>query len=329
MPELVLDVATLRGSISLLDGESRNDGRDIVDLDICALGTLVEAICFSDEVLVPDLGHRRGAELVAKAGSAVRHVQVLGGQRERLVLDALDWLHGYCDLDEVLELLNIEPSFARVEGSGSHTFLLLQAIGAEGKYESAVVQAIRSGSELADHGGHPNLSYAIDPESVLQKFYGLGGGRAPRLDRIIAEILDFPRRESPSCTSSWLVDPDLKSFAANLAWAFMRSRGYVVWAHERGVLYMPHPLRGRMAGYAAAVDEAVAPRRQFSRLYLDALSSVHREGQRVFAEVNETALLRFSFPAILPYVVRPCQQQREGLGGGLRGAGKPRGAEPA
>jgi len=313
MAHLVLDIATLRGAIQLLRGEPRADEGQLVDLDIAALGTLVEAICFYDGVLVPDLEHRLGACLVDEAGEAVAHIPLTSAERTTFVTDALDWVHRHCDLDLLIELLGVRSA----SGYGawrSDTFLLLQAVGAEGKHESAVVQAIRAEDDPSDDvisGGDPHS----ESPSVSQKYQNEDGVHsAPRLDQILDEKFQRPRGRwgaamGMSYAHHWLVDPELRRFAANLAWALMRTRCYLLWASSRGVPYMPHPLRSQMTGYAAAAADSSwgfihrSEREKFVRLYLERIDAVHWEARQALAEIEGTGLLRVPFPTILPYVI--------------------------
>lgn len=313
MADLVLDIATLRGAIQLLRGEPRADEGQLIDLDIAALGTLVEAICFYDGVLVPDLEHHLGARLVGEAGDAVAHVPLTSAERATIVTDALDWVHRHCDLDLLIELLGVRP--ARGYGTwGSDDFLLLQAVGAEGKQESAVVQAIRAEDDPSDDVVSRSDFRSKSP-LVPQKYKNKDGVHsAPRLDQILDQKFQLPPGpkgvpKGMSYAHHWLVDPKLRRFAANLAWALMRSRCYLLWANSQGSPYMPHPLRSQMAGYAAAVADSPwefihhSEREKFVRLYLERIDEVHWEARQALAEIEGTGLLRVPFPTILPYVI--------------------------
>jgi len=279
MTQITLDLATLRSADNLLRAEPRVDGGRLVDLDITALGTLLEAICFSDEVIVPDLDHRLGRKITAAAGDAVRHVPLTRGHLDAIVADASAWLNEHCDTESLITLLGGRPTYGPVV-MGTDEYLVLQAVGADGKYESAVVDAIRSTAD--------------DPISPWDASVPL------------------------KAVAHWirpLHEPEMKWFATNIAWAGFRARCYLQWSQEHGIPYMPHPLRARMAGYAAATEgvEGASPPpswvegggrcKPLVALYLDRLASVHRDGLEAVADVAGTTLLRFPFPSILPYAV--------------------------
>jgi hypothetical protein len=312
MSALILDVATVRAGLDLLRGAPRDDEGRGVDLDITALGTLIEGICFSDSVQVPDIGHGRGAELAEEAGEAVQFIPLATDQQAKLISAARFWLRRHCDPDGLAELFGAAPSVQDVRW-GSAGYYLLETLGIRGKETSEVAGALRDdrGSSLWSH--EPESAAPSDRPLPGQRYedrghYGGKGGEGTRLDHVIADLLD-PYKEGDTYLHHWILDPEVESMVKRLAWTLLRARCYLLWADEVGAPYMPHPVRARMAGFAAAVedkpDEFVhhSERQSFLHRYLDCLHTVHREGVEAVAEIGVAKLLRFPFPAVLPYVI--------------------------
>lgn len=335
---LILDTATLRGAKQILDGpDSRHDQGQFVSVDITALGSLLEAVCLTDEVLVPDLEHKTLASFVSEFGDAVKVVPLSNSTREAIVTRARSWLAEWPNLEILIQVVGGSPVY-RLSGS-TYQYLLMQAIGVDGKYDSQVVRWIRQlrsadpsifsrprswgpGPAGRSEGGE-GQSYELQEPATK-----LGGSHTPGhgayLASVLAEILAEmslppmglgPHPELPTedrylshPSDEWGGGPEIIQFCANLAWTAFRTLCYSLYAVDKQVTYSPHPLRARIAGFAAAgLAEGLTdakPQESFAHQYTARLEKVYEEAVDIAVSVGATSLIRFPYPSVLPYIVR-------------------------
>lgn len=140
LAKIALDVATIRSAGRLLHREgSRDDHGQFADLDIAALGQLIEAIVLFDEVIVPDIGHQLDVpELVAPFGAAVSYQPVHTDVVSNLAEESRQWMSRSKGLDvaTLSRLIGVNPySYTEdvAEGTSSSYTVLLASIGAHDK----------------------------------------------------------------------------------------------------------------------------------------------------------------------------------------------------
>jgi hypothetical protein len=279
---VVLDAATLRGAKQILDGPgARQDQGQFVSMDITALGSLLEAVCFTDDVMVPDLEHRSLSALTSEFGIAIKAVPLSASDRNAIADRARRWLLAWPDLENLIRVLGGSPVY-RLAGS-TYQYLLMQAIGVDGKYDSQVVRWVRhlrsadptkfqsprswgTGPAQAPTGNDAASYEFVDPATDLHHASSFGHGNY--LDSVLSKMLAElslppmgigPHPELPindrfvsHPSSEWGGGAEIMQFCSNLVWMTFRTLCYSLYARDNQVTYMPHPLRARVAGFATA-----------------------------------------------------------------------------
>ena len=109
--------------------DSRHDDGRFLDLDLAALGNVVEAIVLFDDILVPDLGHSDLAALLQPFGPAIRIWSVSTAARKSIATQARRWMASWNNIDAFIRVLGASPLYANV-GGGTFWYLVLEAVGA-------------------------------------------------------------------------------------------------------------------------------------------------------------------------------------------------------
>lgn len=301
MAKIALDVATIRSAGALLYPEGpRDDDGQFADLDIAALGQLVEAIVLFDEVIVPDLGHRLALpELVARFGAAVSYQPVHTAVVSNISVESMRWMTrlgqgGELDAVSVSQLIGVNPRF-RMEyhadddypyDSGSSGYLvLLASIGAHDKYSPSVVEWLK---DARTPGRAVRLALG-DSFDVVWPGYKRGFLRK------------FLRKRE-----EYGDEFGFNRFHANLAWLTHRARCYDLYCRRIMVPYMPHPLRTRIAGFSSFVDDSrpdESVRAPLAFSYLNAIKKVYQESTATISEALGGAFVPVQCPLLLPHVV--------------------------
>lgn len=306
MNSVVLDIATMRESAALLDGKLTGDARRLSDVSMTALSTFIEAVCFADEVIVPNLGHIEAGRYIEWAGPAVRAATVSLDAKKAIIADAGSWLRNQHDLREIMRLIGPTPEFGGPTPYLSSDLLVLQALGVEDKYSTTILDWLRANRDdptVSSDWGHSKPS---DQPSRYPDGAQKGGGVFWQAD-VIDEILHGLDVDDRAGQKTYLVHPDLRAFCTHVAWLMFRSRCYLEWAHAAGLCYLAHPLRGRVAGYAAMREGAKPLAAEPARgawLYLERLHRVHREGVDFISDTLGRGLVAFPYLGLLPFIVR-------------------------
>jgi hypothetical protein len=297
MAGIILDVATIRSARRLLcQGESRHDEGRFVDLDITAVGTVVESIIMFDKVLVPNLGHQLNLpELLLPFGEAVTKLDIKHWQLDAVTEAAANWIKACSNIENFIRLLGGHPLY--ILDGDTYIYLLLQAIGVKSKYESEVVQWVRN-IRSYDHrfyGKAQQTEFTYGPvyrregykviRSEDGSYKEINAKETSALKRLLEESsrsefgakvfeqilsdLNLPQMglgthsEIPQNdyfirhpSKAWLAGSEVMTFCANLAWTAFRSRCYDLISRAEGISYMPHPLRARLAGFSSSSDSA-------------------------------------------------------------------------
>jgi hypothetical protein len=358
MSKIVLDIATLRAAKRLLFHKGpRHDNGRFVDLDISALAALVEGICFSDEILVPNLGHQSFNAITEPFGTAVVGAELSDTQRSEIARLADNWLSGWSKVEDFIVLLGSHPLYSVLQAN-SEDYLILQALGVRDKYQSQVVQwvrALRSYDAALD--GLPELAFGDktgreyrppaslkftkfmdeilhEPKKHLSKWLRgelfnyfdnekfteiLGGlGLSPMMFGTRHEIPEM-RDENGRPSMQARVGSEMLSFCANLVWTVFRTKCYCVYSRERGITYMPHPLRARLAGFSEACEYGPedtevylgAKPGYYVRSYISCLDKVYQEALDATSHFADTTLIRIPFSPVLPYVIKKAKRREK------------------
>jgi hypothetical protein len=305
LAKIALDVATIRAAGRLLHPEGpRDDDGQFADLDVAALGQLIEAIVLFDEVIVPDLGHRLDVpELVARFGTAVTYQAVHSAVMNDIAGDSQDWLHRSWELDAltVTRLVGVNPSFRMEPGGGGDSSggyaILLASIGARDKYSRSVVEWIEESrtSEHAKHSLYLRAGGIFSPRRLAEKQSLLG-----------QFLRKWGRRD---------IDFDFAHFRANLAWLTFRARCYDLYCRRIAVPYMPHPLRTNVAGFSCFADDHPdrSKRSPLVFTYLNAIKKVYQESTATISDALGGAFVPVQCPLLLPHVVAKARKKENVL----------------
>ena len=299
MAKIALDVATMRSADRILHpvGPREDDGQ-FADLDIAALGQLIEAIVLFDEVVVPDLGHRVDVpELAARFGTAVAYQPVHTAVVSDVTVESRSWLRWNPDLDmtTLSQLIGVNPRL-RTESyaydSSSGYTILLASIGARDKYSPSVVEWLKQ----ARTRGH---SLPLDPgdeesQETRRGMFGL--------------LLDKWRKPD--------AEFDFRRFGANLAWLTFRARCYDLYCRRVALPYLPHPLRTNLAGFSSFLaddhrDEDTRTPLVYS--YLTAINKVYKESTATISAALGGAFVPVQCPLLLPHVVARARKKESVL----------------
>ncbi|MFG2550710.1 hypothetical protein [Streptomyces sp. NPDC048581] len=270
---MALDVATIRAATSVLfpDGPREDNGR-FADLDIAALGQVIEGLVLFNEVLVPDLGHRLDVPAAGGLFGPAVHVPAIERHiAETIAEESRQWINSgpETNVESLIQLVGGEP---RIGATSSSNLLVLEAIGVRDRYNSPVMEWIRA---IQSQGPAPH-----PPTGMLRA----GGWNDYGSD----EVEDFCR---------------------NLVWLTYRARCYDLLCRHIGVPYMPHPLRARMAGFSCfqgIPSQLPQPRPQrppVIHAYLEAINTVYEEARETVSSVLDGAFLPLQCSSLLPYVV--------------------------
>lgn len=292
MGKVALDVATLRSASRLLfpEGQRADDGA-YVDLDVAALGQLIEAIILFDEVIVPDLGHQLDVPAIAERFGVVVSAHPVEPDVAGAVMDASrKWIGRNPDLDltSLIHLVGGKPEFSTQIGGSDSWSLLLGSMGVDKAHAAIATDWIR---EI--HG--------IEMPNAIRSGFLMG------------------RWSKHSKKGEWRWEqyevPDaLWDACANLAWLTFRARCYDLVCQRIAVPYMPHPLRTSVAGYTTFTDDAPAAagkrdrpwtstRRPLVYSYVDAMKIVYRELEATVSEALGGAFVPVQAPVLLPHVL--------------------------
>jgi hypothetical protein len=281
MATVATDVATIRAATGVLfpEGPREDDGR-FVDLDIAALGQVVEALVLFDKVLVPDLGHRLDVpEIGGLFGPAISVPAVEPDTAVTIVEESRHWIDSgpETDIESLIQLVGGNPRINHE--SGSENFLVLEAIGVRDRYNSAIMDWIRAARLQG-----PGRPYS--------------DGSGPRI------------RWSQAGISQHYGDDEVRYFCNNLVWLTYRARCYDLLCRKLEIPYMPHPLRAKLAGFSSFQN--IPPQSPQLRLrrppvmsaYLDAINKVYEESRETVSRVLDGAFLPLQCSSLLPYVIR-------------------------
>ena len=118
------------------------------------------------------------------------------------------------------------------------------------------------------------------------------------------------------------MDPETLHFSANLVWTVFRAACYALVSQAYGTAYMPHPLRARFTGFAAASQgkeiHSYEPAYQGEggpleymsletwrvRQYLAVLEKVYQEAAEQVSNFLGTYFLPLPHTPLLPYVLK-------------------------
>jgi hypothetical protein len=266
-----MDVATIRAAAGVLFPEGpRGDNGRFVDLDIAALGQVVEGLVLFDEVLIPDLGHRLDVPAAGGLfGSAVSVPAIEPDIAEAVKEQSRQWLSAgpETNLDSLVELVGGVRDVRHIGSVGASGYYeVLEVIGVRDRYNSPVIDWIR----------------AIQSEGPVPLHWGTWRN----------------------------ISDEARVFCSNLVWLSYRARCYDLLCRNIEVPYMPHPLRAKMAGFSSFRDiPPQSPRfrlerKPVMRAYLDAINKVHEESRETVSRVLDGAFLPLQCSSLLPYVIR-------------------------
>ncbi|MGW4841422.1 hypothetical protein [Nocardia brasiliensis] len=269
------------------------------DFDICSAAQVLESIVLFDRIQVPDIDGARHTELLEiteALGDSLEVGEVPDLERTEAVQNSKDWLSKIPDAVSLIEVIGGTHTYS----TESVTQLILRAYGVEDKYstelrELMVTLGLR---DTVNQHRSAALRYAEPLKRALEAI----GLPMIRINRVPS---------SQAC-----VHEDIVNLCTSLAWAAYRVRLYGYLASAQGIPYMPHPMRSRVSGFAAATDiggAEAATDPGFARAYIEVLERVYEEARATVNESLGTAMVPLTFSPLLPYIAKKAGRNRNDL----------------
>jgi len=251
MGSVILDVATIRSACRFfrLPDDPPDDTDSLRDLHIAALGSLLESLVLFDEILVPDLGHQLLAHLLQEAGPAVKVLAIDPQRTCAIEAKAREWLRRWRNIENFIRVLGGHPLYS-LAGSSTE-YLLLQAIGTKGKYDSQVIQWVRDlRSQDASYFQEPIVSYSEDNSKAVRPIHtGKSDDSSVQLNDT---LLQEPPRPVPILKSSAMIqlcaDDALKHILDSMGLPHVAFGEGLGLPEDEDALHIFHPSKAWLGG---------------------------------------------------------------------------------